>query len=258
MSRDACPKCQSTSALGQYKCFKCGYRVEYALGTYRQLSTFDNAEELELPEQLVYNPRQFHIDALLWLHTAHLYERQIVRQRIAYCPDIHRVFIPCITNGELISYELRKLRDEDWGPKYKAVGRNKQPICYNDFPDSSSVVVVEDHLSAIRLRETTNVVSICGTCISQDTAKMLLNNYTDVIFWLDPDEAGIKAFRKGLDYLRKIDNSMMRMKLFCGNNPSPAVFKVVDYRKIDKDPKKLGLIEVQHAISNAVNCEVFL
>ncbi len=126
MSRVNCPSCGSHTGLGFYKCFKCGYTSKH----YSKNFIFDHLgidkedqSHIEIPKDILFNPREFHIDALKWLYSYQIYDNLIKENKIGYMPSWHRVFLPNFSVlGELQGYQLRSLKDDD-DIKYLTFGR---------------------------------------------------------------------------------------------------------------------------------------
>ncbi len=237
--RGICPCCNSHSALGEVRCFKCGFRqFKFTSGLLYTIPPEDS--ELSIPEGLVFNPHQFHPDAIAWLSQAHIFNDVIVKQGIAYSPLDHKVFIPAYDKHTTLRfYELRAL-DPKVADKYKYLTYGKSSQYMIKYIDhiSDSVVIVEDHLSAIRLRKYANVVSLSGTHLSFDRAEFLCSEYSHFIFWLDSDIPGVKAFFKCMDTLKKEAIKRLSRRYFQGLDVPTYSFSHIDYVTIKQDPKK--------------------
>lgn len=250
MSREACPKCSSSTALGSYKCFKCGYTMQ---SHSTQQYTAPRSSILPIPEGLILNPHRFHSDAIAWLARAHIYNATIVAQGIGYCPSTHKVFIPAYDRGgDLRFYQLRAL-DTKVAEQYKYITYGKSSeylIHYEDHKTHDLLVLVEDHLSAIRLRKYANVVCLSGTHLKSVYISGMLERYTKYILWLDPDEAGLSAMQKTIKSLKYYANLHNRKLLFSGQEEVLYSFYCVNYDKIKEDPKKLTNTRISDIITN--------
>lgn len=238
MPRDLCPKCNSTTALGDARCFKCGFRQK-VWSSMRHMDRSYNSTDL--PDNIVFTPHNFHLEAIEWLAKAHIYNDIIIFMGIGYCPEIHKVFIPAYNDkAELQFYQLRSL-DKGADKKYKYLtygSSSRYTIHYKDHPSASSVVFVEDHLSAIRLRNHMNVVALSGTSLQQYITLQLVQQYSDFIFWLDPDEAGKKATFKNITRIKNAAELTNRRILMCGGDEFIYSFGYINYDKIREDPKR--------------------
>lgn len=250
--RDSCPKCGSHTALGDYHCFKCGYQQQ-RFSSSRDYGPVDT--DLSLPEEIIYNPNNFHHDAIIWLAKAHIFNNTIIEQGIGYCPGIHKVFIPAYNRtGILKFYQLRAL-DPSTLAKYKYLTYGKSSeymITYDDHKISDSIVIVEDHLSAIRVRKFSNVCALSGTYLSTENCTSLVRTYSNFIFWLDPDQPGRQAMFKNLKRLRYQSDKSAITSLFTGRSTLDYSFYHIDYDKIIKDPKCFRDSEIENILSNEV------
>lgn len=237
MSRDNCPKCGSHTALGDYRCFKCGYQQQ-RFTSNRDYGPGDT--ELPMPEEIIYNPNKFHYDALIWLAKAHVFNNMIIEQGIGYCPGIHKVFIPAYSStGILQFYQLRAL-DPNILDKYKYLtyGRSSEYlIMYEDQTNSTQIIIVEDHLSAMRVRKFGNACALSGTFLSPANCRKLVYKYRTFVFWLDPDQPGRQAMFKNLKRLRHYADKFAVKCLFTSTFEPKYSFYNVDYGKITEDPK---------------------
>ena len=259
MARDICPKCSSFTALGHTRCFKCGYITGYNTSNFRTLLFAKELDaSVEIPEDLLLNPNNFHLDALEWLYGAHLTNRQIIDQNIGYCPSHHQVFVPALwadykgRDKTVMWYTMRSL-SKYTKYKYKSYGNCAgYLIHYRDFPESNRVVLVEDHLSAIRLRRHSNVLALSGTSLLKPDAKFVCERYNEVVFWLDPDQPGIDALYKNLAILQKASESQAINSLFLYDKCTDIRFSKIDYTEITQDPKKYTDFELHEILTKMV------
>jgi len=238
--RSICPSCSSSTALGDVHCFKCGYvNTQYAATPgFFSNGVGSRSKVLQLRDDIVLKPSEFPPEALMWLYKACIYDSVIVQQRIAYCTDVHKVLIPAFNSRDgLMFYQLRKLGDEKDGDKYTSYGKmSSYTINYHDH-EENLLLIVEDHLSAIRLRKYFNVCALSGTSLKWDAAVQIVRDYTDVIFWLDPDQPGREAMYKVFNKLKYHSAKHSSKLLFTGNAAPGYNFHRVDYSRAKKDPK---------------------
>ena len=239
--RDICPRCDSRTALGTIKCFKCGYQQQRFTSFARNCKDYGLGDtELPMPEEIIYNPNQFHYDALIWLAKAHIFNNMIMDQGIGYCPGIHKVFIPAYSStGVLQFYQLRALDPNILNKcKYLTYGKSSEyMIIYEDQINSNQIILVEDHLSAMRIRKFGNVCALSGTFLSTNNCTSLVRTYSNFIFWLDPDQPGRQAMFKNLKRLRYYADKFAVKCLFTSSLEPDYRFYYVNYGKITEDPK---------------------
>ena len=238
MTRPSCPRCNSSTGMGDIVCFKCGHVSEYGRteGYFGYTKKF--TQILELRDDVVLEPKKFSVGALKWLYGAGIYDAVIIKQGIGYCRDVDKVMIPAFCNDELMFYQLRSLVPGD-KRKYITYGNMKSfSIHYIDFPADPRVVIVEDHISAIRLRKHFNVVSLNGTYLTEQHIKLLMRYFTHFIFWLDPDEPGQAAVAKGVRRLQYYLNKHLMQQLFT-NKYTQQQYRCykINHLNAQKDPK---------------------
>jgi hypothetical protein len=255
-NRAVCPKCGSMSALGDYHCFKCSYTPHnYQYNPLYVGEAIKEKEILTIRDDLILKPQQFPPKALEWLYKSCIYDNIIIKQKIGYCTDINRVFIPAFDIFNTIHfYQLRSL-DHSLGNtiRYITKGRSSDYLIhYQDHNQSNTVIICEDHLSAIRLRQHDNVVALSGTSLSHTNCRDLAQMYSRFIFWLDPDEPGRQAFYKNLKRLKWHCNKEEITSLYTSNNRKKYRFFRVDYDKITEDPKSI----LDSRIKNILNKEL--
>src|SRR5688572_4307836 len=139
-NRLTCPVCGSTTALGQIKCFKCSYRPRiYGRNYLFETVGIDKSQQdrITIPSDVIFNPSEFHIDALRWLYTYQVYKDTIIKEKIGYFPKWNRVFIPTFNQeNKLAFYQLRdpNYKEDDqpkdgFNIKYLTFGNSKD--CYS-------------------------------------------------------------------------------------------------------------------------------
>lgn len=251
MSRDLCPKCGSSTALGDYRCFKCGYS-QRRYTNFALLQPTDT--EIELPDEILFNPNNFHPDAIEWLSKAYVFNDMIIEQGIGYCPNIHKVFLPAYDSSAILRfYQLRALKHVDAKIKYLTYGKSSDYLIhYVNQTKPHQLVIVEDHLSAMRLRDHANVVALSGTFLSPDNCTSLVRTYSEFIFWLDPDLPGRQAREKNCKRLKKYGEQYMVEQLFTGHNTSDYRFQYVNHAKIGLDPKYYRDSEIPNILTHEV------
>lgn len=203
MTRPVCPRCGSFTALGQFHCFKCSYKpsrldrqwcIEDLIKDKDSIKTKDDS--FQLPENLIFNPGHFHIDALEWLYKYYIYKETIIRASIGYDPDSHRVFIPTIDykTDEIINFKMRAL-DSTQKLKYLFYGK-KEKLNLLLEKGTKDIIIVEDHLSGIRCNKHRDTLVLNGTNIQLEILKMIMQKYDNIILWLDSDIPGRQGAQK--------------------------------------------------------------
>lgn len=254
-NRALCPKCGSSTAMGSFVCFKCHYTpTNYLYNPAYLGETLKEKEVLALRDDVILDPKKFPPKALEWLYKACIYDDVITKQKIGYCTGNNRVLIPAFDLlGTLHFYQLRSL-EHDIGNNIKYITQGKSSdylIHYQDY-NSDTVVIVEDHLSAIRLRKHGNVAALSGSSLSNKACADLAQMYTTFIFWLDPDEPGIEAFYKNHKKLKWYCDKEYIKSLWIKNNPEKYRFYRINYDRITEDPKHILDSRIANILKNEV------
>jgi hypothetical protein len=208
-----------------------------------------------MPDDVIYNPHNFHPDAIAWLAKAYIFNSTIIEQGIGYCPEIHKVFMPAYSpDGVLQFYQLRAL-DPGVLDQYKYLTYGKSSaylIMYEDWTSSNKVIIVEDHLSAIRLRKFGNVCSLSGTFLSHPSCQRLVDKFRTFIFWLDPDAPGRAAMLKNLMRLQQYADKYSIKCLFTSGVDPDYSFYHINYAKITQDPKYFRDCDIAEILNDEV------
>lgn len=140
-------------------------------------------------------PRDFTLDippeGRLWLFKASITPYMARQAGIGYSEYFKRVIIPVYKGSELIYFQARALY-KDQEPKYINPKVDKSAIGYWVIPEGAGheqIVLTEDILSAIRVGAFAPALSPLGTSLSVTLANKI-DEYDEVITWLDPDPAG--------------------------------------------------------------------
>lgn len=191
-------------------CFRCGSKGFTAIER-KTLSDFDILKQKEAVDELYKEmklPNDFTQEIptkhALWLFKAGLHMDMIRDAGFGYSNSLSRVILPVYDdNGVLVYIQARATTYPEQKPKYLNIkGAAKDDIIYHCTPKhhlegfEDTVVVTEDILSANRVGQICNAISILGTKLSSGQA-LKIAEYSKVIWWLDDDEAGIVGARKG-------------------------------------------------------------
>lgn len=254
MARELCPSCGSSTGLGEKICFKCGYfNAEYNISHSMfsdRIYTSKRNSILELEDDVMFSVNQFSPQALAWLYKYSIYDNIISKQMIGYCKNTNKVLIPAFDqNNTLQFYQLRALNPNEI--KYLTYGNTANyTIHYADHKDSDTIIICEDHLSTIRVREFENVMCLSGTTLKNSAIENILENYTNVVFWLDADKPGRDAMFKNYNRLIKASDSVNRKGLFSNLKFRTYTFSHIDYKTIAKDPKEYLNSEIEYIIQD--------
>lgn len=209
-------------------CFACGYNPFQMKG----IQTLDELKEIRRlnNEKLGYAiklPNDFTTEipliGRLWLYKSGLRPSVWKAYNIGYSERLKRVILPVYNKqGTLIWFQCRALL-KGQKPKYIQPSRDKTGIVFEALghaEDRNTVVVVEDIMSAIRVGETTNTVSMLGTKADTDQINRL-SEYNKVITWLDSDKAGVRGaanIRQAVSLLTNTTNICTTLDPKCYSN----------------------------------------
>jgi DNA primase len=195
-------------------CFRCGSKGFTPIER-KTLSDFDILKQEEAVAELSQTMRlpndftqEIPTEHALWLFRAGLHMDRIRASGFGYSSRLARVVLPVYDNGVLVYIQARATMYPEQKPKYLNIkGAAKDDIIYQCTPEQhlegyrDTVVVTEDILSANRVGEVCNAISILGTKLSNGQA-LKLAKYSKVLWWLDGDDAGISGARKGSSSLQ--------------------------------------------------------
>lgn len=206
---EECPHChidgrKKTYAVytdGHCYCFWCkrGTRVKYR-GQQTQVDNYQS-EKIVLPAGLT---TQFPDRAINWIRQYGLGYSDLEQHKVMWNDQRQRLVFPYYINDELVGWQGRYFGVDPKEPKWFSRGKLHELIYILhpellDHDRSSSLVLVEDIVSAIRISVSTSSMPLFGTDISGARLKQIKAlGYNIVTFWLDNDAAPKAAKAYGL------------------------------------------------------------
>lgn len=150
-------------------------------------------------------------------------------------PRLERVVMPVLDGQKLCFWQARSFDPKR--PKYLspalAPGQPKpvyKAIPFRGEPDRSRLVLTEDILSAIKVGEVASAWSILGTSLTALRSAEIANyGASEVLVWLDPDEAGIKGRRRIVPELRSLGVNARAIR---GATKDPKLYNQDEIRSI--------------------------
>lgn len=150
-------------------------------------------DEVLLPDDII-------LDYKTWPVSERVFIRQwfeepaIVANNISYSPSLGRVIFPYYWGGKCVFWQGRDVPKRTPLKWLTASSTHKPLGVYNCRSVSSTIVIVEDVISALYLRQC-GVHSMClyGTSLGEHQLNYLLDQqdcYGEVMVWLDADDAG--------------------------------------------------------------------
>ena len=161
----------------------------------------EELQQYKEPPDTTRDPMEFPEDAIVWLTQAGLHQDVWAKYDLGYSKKWHRVVIPIWMNGKKVGATMRALAEGDIKYLMKTDVHGAMYTCQK-LPEHRSVILTEDILSAIRIKEALgkrplfDVVCILGTGVMMDRAMFIVCNYKRAHLWLDGDEAGVVASKK--------------------------------------------------------------
>lgn len=188
--------CYITYHDGDY-CFSCGHGIRKGADyySYRLYDEIPVTSELFIPE-CTFKPNEFSLNVLEWLYKYYISDDDIKLHRIAYCvPQAGKsesLLLPILgkDDKEILAYQRRFFPDKTF---YSSIGLRDQLFIPGYRPDSHTVVLVEDYISALRVSKVLPSLCIFGTKPNNTQIDFIINHFNKVVIWLDNDEPGQKA-----------------------------------------------------------------
>jgi hypothetical protein len=152
------------------------------------------AAQTALPEPCVRDPRDWPMDARLWLYRAGLGAHEIAHLGAYYHPPTDRVVVPVLEGSAPVFWQARAV-DPHRKPKYLSppTGRDKLLPRYGA---AGTVTLTEDILSAFKVGLVAEAWCLMGTYANPRLIAGLLERKAPVAVWLDPDGAGRRGALK--------------------------------------------------------------
>ncbi len=225
MSSSNCDKCGAF--VSGDNCYKCQWMSSGDRPfNFSQLVIEAIEPSLDLPATITLQADEFSREAIVWLHERQIYEEVIKRQQIGYVKSTNCLFIPAVdTTNTLRWYQLKTF---EGSAEYMTVGDSRlYTVRYLDH-STRMVVIVKDHLSAMRVRPFCNVICLNGSTLHADTIEYILESFNTVIFWLDADVQGQVATYKAFKGLQKEVVALSNVKFKAAKQVDGYIFKRVN------------------------------
>lgn len=246
VSTGVCPYCGggvNTPCFAEYtngyKCFSCGISKSYdsfRTAVMGKAAKPTIAKDMFLPEYDT-NIRHFSPRVLEWLYSYYVFDDMIRKHHIGYIEATadhnESLILPVIKDNKVV-YAVRR-----YFPDKFVLGIGDKQV-YKIKNGNKKLIIVEDHISAIRMAEHGDVYCLFGTYLNKADIPALLDEYRDIIIWLDGDDAGKKGSRKLLNDLNwQISNNKWRYPLKYTNEWTLTIIET------DEDPKFYSDSEIQ-------------
>lgn len=198
---DQCPTCakkgkdRGKNNLGIYSdghqwCFSCGYYLP--TNPIQRIKT--QVQDVEPVYKGITLPADFGNeipkDAYEWLKQYDIPDTTIKRRLIGWSESWQRLIFPYFIEGELVAWQGRYFGNDPIRQKrQKWFSQGPlENILYVLGVKTTTLCLVEDIVSAIKLCPYVQTSPLFGSVISAKRFSRLSKFYTDVIIWLDPDK----------------------------------------------------------------------
>lgn len=191
-----CPKCGSRDNLAVYTdheyCFGCGYVLFYNYHERRLNNVKEQAQKIvSLPEDVApYLPAE----ADTWLKKYGLTQRELIDNRVVWSESRKLLIFPYFGDRNFLwGWQGRYFGTDEKHPKWTGKGNFKEQIkVWNPLtrPKDSSIILVEDIISTIKLSRIYNSSCLFGSSINYNKYINIYNTNKpkELIIWLDKDK----------------------------------------------------------------------
>lgn len=191
----SCPNCGSKDNLGVYDdastwCWGCRHytppTTEMRLKSmHKRKATQRGYTSVTLPEDATkYLPEH----AKRWLAKYDLTNEEISGCQVLYSFEKDLLIFPIYSgDGTLLMWQGRYFGDNEKHPKYLTYGA--KDVLHILGPDTDTIVVVEDLVSAVKVARVTTVTPLWGSSIGLELATRLSKRFKHLVLWLDMDKA---------------------------------------------------------------------
>lgn len=194
-NKHPCMSCGSSDALVEYAdgthCFSCKKstkRLNLSHIPIKESKDIGDIPIKQLPEAVK-----------KWLYQYYISDELIKNNSLTWSPGHARLVIPIVDDYSFPTAGWLRSIDPAIKPKWLYVGDKPAQLLYlhrSNIAAFPGICVVEDALSAIRVSEYMDVVSLGGTNFSSEHLSKILLSYSEIVLWLDGDRPGRVAADK--------------------------------------------------------------
>ena len=226
---EPCPSCGSRDNVGVWEdggkyCFGCGWGVR----GYKGISNKELKQQLKREEKnsdgtrVASLPSDFDYGLpavpLAWLRKYGITDQEIAQQRMGWSDARQLLVFPVFDNyGALCFCQSRYFGANESHPKYLTSGSSEKIFNIMDRQGRhyvsgvsdgflNTLVLVEDHISAIRVSRSFPAMPLYGSEISTYRLRVISDRVTRLVIWLDRDKLknAVKARYKALAYFNQV------------------------------------------------------
>lgn len=185
-----------------HHCGKHGYYYDASITSFRHKKnsvlsrcsdSISNRTQPRIPKDAETVLSRWPPEARAWIGRYGITAQEIVSNGLFYSERIGRVGLP-VYNEHSVSYiSYRKIHRQDDGPKYTGEGSPKSDFVLATTPiDSSTIIICEDKLSAIKCSRIVDACCLNGTHLKQEAFLSIVRKYSNIIIYLDDDNRQVK------------------------------------------------------------------
>jgi len=227
---EACPACGGGDPLARYTdghgyCFNCGYFESGDRTGFLHLFSPD----VEIVEKPLGYPadaqNEIPVKPLTWIKQYGILNAEIVEHRLQWSPERELLLFPYYGEGDnLVAWQGRSFKAGT--KKWHTKGAVKDLL--HIIGRSSTIVLVEDVVSAIKVGRVAASMPLFGTSIPLETLQRLSTRFHELVIWLD------------MDAKHKAAQAVLRA--------SQLPFSRVSYVATILDPKACSEEEIRHNV----------
>ncbi len=236
LHHEPCPNCGSRNNLARYSdghafCFGCSYREAATIIDSPLLRLVDKSKSndmVTLPEDAT---SALHPQAIEWLNKYDITLAERNKAKLLWSDKKQALIFPFYSeDNSLLFWSGRIFGEKTKFHKYFTRGNVKDCLTIYEYKSGvydTSVCLVEDALSALKVSRVVDALPLFGCIIAPYLLNRLKLVYTNVYIWLDPDKQSTYGKSIGLAKL---------------------LFDNVKYIRSKADPKEFSTEEIEHFI----------
>jgi len=129
-----------------------------------------------------------------WLSKAGLTFEELDREQFLWSQKKETLYIPVRQMDELVGYVRRSFQEGKDRYRTLKVNKDRWFGYYADDPPTEKIVIVEDTLSALRVRDVCDSLSLLGTNLLPGAQALILEKrYKEAVIFLDADNPTVRS-----------------------------------------------------------------
>lgn len=150
----------------------------------------------KMPYDATTDTSKWHPAARAWIRKYGITDKEISEHGIFYSNYKGRVGLPTWDKSGIAHISYRKIHKTDLGPKYLTEGCSSAAIISSQRLAGSlsptTIIIVEDLLSAIKCARVCNAVALNGVHLSDKLLSNIVKEYNKIVIFLDDDCRQVK------------------------------------------------------------------